>query len=35
VQLAKNSDKAVLVVGLNADWESEGFDRPTLGLPGR
>lgn len=35
VQLAKESDRAVLVVGLNADWESEGFDRPTLSLPGR
>lgn len=35
VELAKGSDRAVLVVGLNSDWESEGFDRPTLALPGR
>lgn len=35
VELAKKSDRAVLVVGLNSDWESEGFDRPTLALPGR
>lgn len=35
MQLAKASDRAVLVVGLNQDWESEGFDRPTLALPGR
>jgi len=31
--LASQSDSAVLVVGLNADWESEGYDRPTLSLP--
>ena len=33
--LAKKSDVAVVVVGLNSDWESEGFDRPTLDLPGK
>lgn len=33
VELAKKVDVPVLVVGLNADWESEGFDRPTLDLP--
>jgi beta-glucosidase len=22
-------------VGLNADWETEGYDRTTLALPGR
>ncbi|TYJ51625.1 hypothetical protein B9479_007795 [Cryptococcus floricola] len=33
VALAKSSDIALLVVGLNADWESEGYDRPDLSLP--
>lgn len=32
-QLAAASDVAVVVVGLNSDWESEGFDRPNLALP--
>ncbi|KAJ6538518.1 glycoside hydrolase family 3 protein [Mycena vulgaris] len=32
--LAKDSDAVILVVGLNHDWESEGFDRPNLDLPG-
>ncbi|RDB19825.1 putative beta-glucosidase I [Hypsizygus marmoreus] len=35
VQLAKDSDVAILVTGLNHDWESEGFDRPDMELPGR
>ncbi|KAF8589753.1 glycoside hydrolase family 3 protein [Ramaria rubella] len=35
VALAKKSDTVVVVVGLNSDWESEGFDRPTLDLPGK
>ncbi|TFK64048.1 glycoside hydrolase family 3 protein [Pluteus cervinus] len=34
VELAKNSDVAIVVVGLNHDWESEGFDRADLELPG-
>ncbi|PPQ78230.1 hypothetical protein CVT25_015549 [Psilocybe cyanescens] len=34
VQLAKDSDVAVLVVGLNHDWESEGHDRADMALPG-
>lgn len=34
-KLAKEADVAVVVVGLNSDWESEGYDRTTLGLPGR
>ncbi|EFI27751.1 beta-glucosidase [Coprinopsis cinerea okayama7 len=34
VGLAKDSDVAILVVGLNNDWESEGYDRTDLGLPG-
>ncbi|KAI9632811.1 putative beta-glucosidase [Dioszegia hungarica] len=33
VKLAKSVDTAVIVAGLNADWESEGYDRPTLSLP--
>lgn len=32
-ELAKQSDTAVVVAGLNADWESEGYDRPDLSLP--
>jgi beta-glucosidase len=35
VELAARSDVAVVVVGTNADVESEGFDRTTLALPGR
>ncbi|EEU33850.1 glycoside hydrolase family 3 [Fusarium vanettenii 77-13-4] len=33
VELAKSSDFAVLVVGLDQDWESESYDRPNLSLP--
>ncbi|KAK6980731.1 putative beta-glucosidase I [Favolaschia claudopus] len=33
VELAKNSDVAILVIGLNHDWESEGFDRSNMDLP--
>ena len=33
VALAKSSDVALIVTGLNHDWESEGFDRPNLSLP--
>ncbi|KAK7062032.1 beta-glucosidase [Favolaschia claudopus] len=33
VALAKDSDVAILVVGLNHEWESEGLDRPDLDLP--
>ncbi|THG97996.1 hypothetical protein EW026_g4112 [Hermanssonia centrifuga] len=35
VRLAKEADVVVAVVGLNADWETEGYDRTTLALPGR
>ncbi|KAF8213871.1 glycoside hydrolase family 3 protein [Mycena galopus ATCC 62051] len=31
--LAKDSDVVILVVGLNHDWESEGFDRSNMDLP--
>jgi beta-glucosidase len=33
VELAKDSDIALLVVGLDQDWESESYDRPNLSLP--
>lgn len=35
VDLAATADLVVLVVGTNDDWESEGWDRDTLDLPGR
>ena len=35
VDCAKAADVAVVVVGLNGDWESEGYDRTTLALPAR
>ncbi len=33
VKLAKESDQVVLCMGLNSDWESEGYDRETMDLP--
>lgn len=33
VSAAAAADTAVVVVGLNADWESEGYDRSSLSLP--
>ncbi|KZO92433.1 glycoside hydrolase family 3 protein [Calocera viscosa TUFC12733] len=35
VELAKSADAVVVVVGLNGDWESEGYDRKNLDLPRR
>ena len=32
--LAAKSDVAVVFVGLTREWESEGFDRPDMELPG-
>ncbi|KAL1306300.1 hypothetical protein AAFC00_004384 [Neodothiora populina] len=32
--LAKDFDQVVVCAGLNMDWESEGFDRPDMKLPG-
>jgi beta-glucosidase len=32
---AADADAVIAVVGLNADWETEGYDRTTLALPGR
>lgn len=34
VDLAAQSDVSIVVVGTNDDWESEGWDRTTLDLPG-
>jgi beta-glucosidase len=35
VTVAASADVAVVVVGSNGQWESEGHDRPDLSLPGR
>ena len=35
VDFAKAADVAVVIVGLNSDWETEGYDRTTLALPAR
>jgi beta-glucosidase len=35
VDLARDSDAVVLMVGTNDDWETEGNDRETLSLPGQ
>ncbi|KAL6308522.1 beta-glucosidase [Sparassis latifolia] len=35
VKLASEADAVVAIVGLNADWETEGYDRTTLALPQR
>lgn len=32
-QLAATSEVALLFVGLNGEWESEGYDRPDMDLP--
>jgi beta-glucosidase len=34
VQAAADADVAVVVVGTNDEWESEGADRRSIGLPG-
>ncbi|KAJ3516286.1 hypothetical protein NLJ89_g1217 [Agrocybe chaxingu] len=34
VAFAKESDVAILVIGLNHDWETEGDDRADMELPG-
>ena len=33
--LAKESDVAIVVVGMNGEWESEGYDRHSMDLPGK
>nr|ADX07318.1 putative beta-glucosidase [Flammulina velutipes] len=35
VKAAKDADVVIAVVGINADWETESYDRKTLALPGR
>ena len=32
---AAGADVAIVVVGTNDEWETEGFDRETMHLPGR
>lgn len=34
VEAARRADAAVVVVGTNDDWETEGSDRTTIALPG-
>ncbi|KAL2755799.1 glycoside hydrolase family 3 protein [Sodiomyces alcalophilus JCM 7366] len=33
VETARAADVAVVIVGLDAEWESEGYDRQTMDLP--
>jgi len=35
VALAAKADAAIVVVGTNDEWETEGHDRDTIALPGR
>ncbi|PFH53517.1 glycoside hydrolase family 3 protein [Amanita thiersii Skay4041] len=35
IELAQDADAVIAIVGLNADWETESYDRKTLSLPGR
>ncbi|KAI5238295.1 hypothetical protein E4T43_07542 [Aureobasidium subglaciale] len=34
VSLANESDISIVVIGLNEEWESEGYDRHSMALPG-
>ncbi|TVY39937.1 Beta-glucosidase B [Lachnellula occidentalis] len=34
VELANRSDITILIIGLNDEWESEGYDRQSMKLPG-
>ncbi len=34
-ELAAKHDKAVLIIGLNGEWETEGYDRENMDLPKR
>jgi beta-glucosidase len=34
VRAAASADAAVVIVGTTTEWESEGFDRPSMALPG-
>ncbi|KKY28298.1 putative beta-glucosidase [Phaeomoniella chlamydospora] len=33
IELAKSVDQVIIVAGLNADWESESYDRTNMDLP--
>lgn len=33
IDVAREADIAVVIVGLDAEWESEGYDRQTMDLP--
>src|SRR5947209_12244007 len=33
--LAASSDVAIVCVGFGGEWQSEGFDRPDMDLPGK
>jgi beta-glucosidase len=35
IALAAETDVAILFVGLNGEWDTEGYDRPHMDLPGR
>jgi beta-glucosidase len=35
VELARTADLALVFVGLNGEWDTEGQDRPDMELPGR
>ncbi len=35
VDLAADSDVAIVIVGTNDEWETEGYDRDDMNLPGR
>jgi beta-glucosidase len=35
VELARRADVALVFVGLNGEWDTEGQDRPDIALPGR
>lgn len=34
VALAKEADTVIIVAGLTKEWETEGFDRPNMDIPG-
>lgn len=34
VEVADESEYSVVILGLDDEWESEGYDRQTMGLPG-
>lgn len=33
VQIAQNNEQVILCIGLNGEWESEGYDRKDMSLP--